>query len=125
MHELSIAESIADSVRQHAALRGGRRVRRIGVRVGDTSGVNAEALDFCFAIVVRGTDLEGAALDLERVPVRFRCEACGHEFEPAEFDPRCPACGVERGRLSGGDELSLAYLELDDEEPGRPGETTG
>jgi len=118
MHELSVAESIADSVRRHPALQGGRKVRRIGVQVGDTSGVNAEALDFCFTIVVRGTELDGAALDLERVPVRFRCETCGHEFEPVEFNPRCPACGGERGRLAGGDELSLAYLELDDGEPG-------
>jgi hydrogenase nickel incorporation protein HypA/HybF len=114
MHELSIAESIVEAVRQHEAVRGGRRVARIGVRVGETSGVNAEALAFCFDIAIRGTFLEGAALDLDRVPVVFRCESCGHEFEPVEFDPRCPRCGDERGRLVGGDELALAYLELED-----------
>ncbi len=112
MHELSIAESIVDSVHQQPAVRAGRRVAKIGVRVGDTSGVNAEALAFCFDVAVRGTDLDGAALDLERVPVRFRCESCEHEFEPVDFDPRCPSCGTDRGQLVGGDELSLTYLEL-------------
>jgi len=115
MHELSIAESIVDAVGRHEAVRGGRRVSRIGIRVGDTSGVNAEALAFCFDIATRGTFLEGAALDLERVPVVFRCEGCGREFEPVDFDPRCPGCGAARGRLAGGDELALAYLELEDQ----------
>lgn len=112
MHELSIAESIVDSVRRQPLVREGRQVARVGVRVGDTSGVNAEALAFCFEIAVRGTALDGAALDLERVPVRFRCGGCGHEFEPVDFDPRCPSCGADRGQLVGGDELALTYLEL-------------
>ena len=118
MHELSIAESIIESVSRHEAVRGGRRVSRVGVRVGDTSGVNAEALAFCFEIAIRETDLDGASLDLERVPVRFRCEGCGHEFEPIDFNPACPACGAERGELIAGDELSLTYLELRDETNG-------
>jgi hydrogenase nickel incorporation protein HypA/HybF len=117
VHELSIAESILESVRRQPAVREGRRVGRIGVRVGETSGVNAEALAFCFDIAVRGTELDGAALDLERVPVRFRCDTCGHEFEPVDFNPLCPSCGAERGQLVGGDELALIYLEL--QEPGR------
>ncbi|HSK09202.1 MAG TPA: hydrogenase maturation nickel metallochaperone HypA [Vicinamibacterales bacterium] len=111
---MSIAESILDSVRRQAALHGGRRVSRIGVVVGETSGVNADALGFCFEIVVRGTEFEGVALDLEAVSVRFRCEACQHEFTPADFDPRCPACAAERGRLVAGEELALSYLELQD-----------
>lgn len=114
MHELSIAESIVDAVRRQPLVREGRRVARIGVRVGDTSGVNAEALAFCFEVALRGTELDGAALDLERVPVRFRCNDCAHEFEPVDFDPRCPSCGADRGRLVGGDELSLAYLEMEE-----------
>ncbi len=114
MHELSIAESIVDAVRRQPPVREGRRVARIGVRVGDTSGVNAEALAFCFEVALRGTELDGAVLDLERVPVRFRCDGCGREFEPVDFDPRCPSCGADRGRLVGGDELSLTHLELEE-----------
>ena len=114
MHELSIAQSIVDSVREQAALHGGRRVLRVGVRVGETSGVNAEALEFCFGITVQDTELSGAALDLERVPVRFACEACGADFTPIDFAPICPSCGSGRGRMVAGDELALAFLELED-----------
>ena len=114
MHELSIAQSIADSVREQAALHGGRRVLRVGVRVGETSGVSAEALEFCFGMTVQDTDLSGAALAVERVPVRFRCDGCGHEFKPVDFFAGCPSCETGHGRMVAGDDLALSFLELED-----------
>jgi hydrogenase nickel incorporation protein HypA/HybF len=114
MHELSIAESILRSVREHADERGGQRLSRVGVLVGDTSGVNADALNFCFGLVLKDTGLEGAALEIERVQVRFRCESCGSEFLPVDFGPRCLSCGAEAARLVAGDELRLSFLEFED-----------
>jgi hydrogenase nickel incorporation protein HypA/HybF len=113
MHELSIAQSIVDSAREHAALNGGRRVLRIGVRVGEVSGVAVEALEFCFGMTVKGTDLDGALLDLEAVPVRYRCGSCGHEFRPVEFLADCPACGSTGSSMVAGDELGMSFLELE------------
>ena len=113
MHELSIAQSIADSAREQAALHGGRRVLGIGVRVGDLSGVAIDSLEFCFGMTVKDTDLDGARLELERVAVRFSCRACGREFEPVEFDAVCPACGSLDSKMIAGDELSVHYLELE------------
>ncbi len=113
MHELSIAQSIADSAREHAARNGGRHVLRIGVRVGEISGVAAEALTFCFGMTVKGTDLDGALLELEPVEVRYRCAACQHEFHPVEFLPDCPACGSAGASMVAGDELGLSFLELE------------
>ena len=113
MHELSIAQSIVDSAREHAALNGGRRVLRIGVRVGEISGVAVDALEFCFGMTVKDTDLDGAALDLEQIPVRYRCGSCAHEFQPAEFLADCPACGHAGSAMVAGDELGLSFLELE------------
>jgi hydrogenase nickel incorporation protein HypA/HybF len=113
MHELSVAQSIVDSAREHAAQHGARRVLRIGVRVGEISGVNADALDFCFGMTTKDTELEGASLDLERVAVRYRCDACSEEFPAANFTVACPACASQETRLVAGDELALSYLELE------------
>src|SRR5512139_4044981 len=107
MHELSIAQSIVDSAREHAAAHGGRRVLRVGVRVGEISGVAVDALEFCFGMTVKDTDLDGAALDFERVPVRYRCGGCAHEFHPVEFLAECPACGHSGSTMVAGDELGL------------------
>ncbi len=113
MHELSIAQSIADAAREQASLNGGRRVLRIGVRVGEISGVAADALEFCFGMTVRDTDLDGAVLELEPVPVRYRCASCRHEFHPVEFLADCPACGSTGASMVAGDELGLSFLELE------------
>ncbi len=113
MHELSIAQSIVDSAREHATLNGGRRVVRIGVRVGEISGVAVEALEFCFGMTVQDTDMNGAALELERIPVRFRCSRCAHEFHPVEFLGQCPTCGSDGATMIAGDELGLSFLELE------------
>lgn len=113
MHELSIAQSIADAAREHASLHGAHRVLRIGVRVGEISGVAADALQFCFGMTVKDTDLDGALLELEAVPVRFRCAACRHEFHPAEFLADCPACGSTGASMVAGDELGMSFLELE------------
>jgi hydrogenase nickel incorporation protein HypA/HybF len=113
MHELSIAQSIADSAREQAAAHEGRRVLRIGVRVGELSGVSVDALQFCFGLTVKDTDLDGAALEPEGVPVRYRCTACGHEFHPVEFLASCPACRSDGATMIAGDELGLSFLELE------------
>jgi hydrogenase nickel incorporation protein HypA/HybF len=113
MHELSIAQSIADSAREQAASHGARRVLRIGVRVGELSGVAVDALQFCFEMTVKDTDLDGAALDTEAVPVLYRCASCAHEFHPVEFLATCPACGSDGAAMIAGDELGLSFLELE------------
>lgn len=113
MHELSIAQSIVDSAREQAAAHDGRRVLRIGVRVGEISGVAVEALEFCFAMTVKDTEFDGAALEVEKVAVRYRCRQCGVEFHPREFLAECPSCGSAAASMIAGDELGLSFLELE------------
>lgn len=113
VHELSIAQSIIDSVKAELQSREGARVVRIGLKIGELSGVQADALRFSFEIIVRGTDLEQAELDIEMVPLTFRCEACDFDFAVADYRPLCPSCGGESARAVGGEEMQLTYLELE------------
>jgi len=113
VHELSIAQSIVDSALEQAAAHGGRRVLRVGVRVGELSGVAIDALQFCFGMTVKDTELDGATLEPEAVPVVYRCAACAHEFRPVEFLAQCPSCGSAGASMIAGDELGLTFLELE------------
>lgn len=113
MHELSIAQSIVESVRAEMAGRSDARVARIGLKVGDLSGVQPDALNFSFEIIVRGTELEHAALDIERVPLTVRCAACNTEFRVLDYRTCCPGCGGEAATPVAGNELQLTYLELE------------
>ncbi len=114
MHELSIADAILDAVRIEAEKRPGAHVTKVGVRIGALSGVEPEALSFGFSALVQGTDLEPLELVIELVPRRQRCPACDFTFEVAEDSLGCPRCASAETLLAGGDELNLAYLEVED-----------
>ena len=64
MHELSLAEGLVDLVAERTA---GRQVVAVNLRVGDRSGVVADALAFCFDVVTVETSLAGAVLHIEAV----------------------------------------------------------
>jgi hydrogenase nickel incorporation protein HypA/HybF len=113
MHELSIANSILDAVRTEAARRPGARFLKVGVRVGELSGVEPEALSFSFDALVQGSDLEPLTLEIESSPRRQRCPDCGRVFRVHDFDITCPDCGQERTHCIAGDELHMIYLEME------------
>lgn len=142
MHELGIAEAILDAVRSEAEKRPGAHVAKVAVRVGALSGVEPEALTFGFDCLVRGTDLEPLALVIEHVPRRQRCPACNLAFDVPDakiemlgYDTAsanagaldtghrtlnfgrslaCPKCANAETVLAGGEELEMAYLEIEE-----------
>lgn len=65
MHEMGIASSVIEAVRAEAARRPGARVTKVGMRIGELSGVDRESLTFCFEALVKDTELECAALAIE------------------------------------------------------------
>lgn len=114
MHELGIANSVLEAARAEMQRRPGARLVKIGLRVGELAGVDPEALRFGFDALASGTDLETASLEIEFCPRRQRCPACGREFTVVDFEVACPGCGESRTECIGGDELSLAYLEVEE-----------
>jgi hydrogenase nickel incorporation protein HypA/HybF len=114
MHELGIASAILDAVRNELEKRPGSHVTKVGVRIGALSGVEPEALSFGFTALVQGTTLEPLALEIEAVPRRQRCPACDFTFEVAEDNLACPRCASGETLLAGGEEIDLAYLEVED-----------
>ncbi|HEY6067782.1 MAG TPA: hydrogenase maturation nickel metallochaperone HypA [Gaiellaceae bacterium] len=109
MHELALAKSIAAIAEAHG--RGGR-VEKVEVKVGHLRQVSPSALAFGFELVVKGTDLEGAELAIEQVPVRIACRACGDETALVDLPLTCPACGSAKVDIAGGDELLVEAVEL-------------
>jgi hydrogenase nickel incorporation protein HypA/HybF len=89
MHEMGIASSVLDAVDRELRGYPGQRATRIGLRIGEFAGVDAESLRFCFEALVMDSALAPLTLDIE-------------------------ICRVEDGGR--GDELDLAYLELENGE---------
>jgi hydrogenase nickel incorporation protein HypA/HybF len=119
VHELGLCAGILEAVERRAA---GRRVTRVRVRVGAQHRVVPSAFDQSFALVAQGTVADGAAVDLVVVPVKVRCQDCGHEAEATDALAACPACGGLDLESEGGDELILEAIHLEEAHvSGHPG----
>jgi hydrogenase nickel incorporation protein HypA/HybF len=111
VHELAIADSIVRIACAHAS---GRRVTKVELKVGHLRQVVPSALEFSFGIVAEGTEVEGAELAIEVVPVAGRCRACGAEGEIPGLPLQCGTCGSFDVELHQGDELLVDCLEVED-----------
>lgn len=114
MHEMGIAQSVMEAAQATLDKHPGATVARIGLRIGELAGIDRESLSFCFSCIQTGTVFERAKLEIEWLPLMHRCVACGREFEVRNFEPVCPACGGTETRFAGGDELEVAWLELEE-----------
>jgi hydrogenase nickel incorporation protein HypA/HybF len=88
MHEMGIASSVLEAVHKELRRYPGQRATKVGLRIGEFAGVDAESLRFCFDVLARDSPLDPLALDIEMS--RVDEGACG-------------------------DELDLSYLELESE----------
>jgi hydrogenase nickel incorporation protein HypA/HybF len=112
MHELSIANALIDQVCAHAAEAGAERVAEINLRLGVLSGV-ARALHFCFSSAAQGTACEGAALNIDEIPLTVTCTHCDAVKSPSGlYNFRCPDCGRPTPKVLTGREMQLVSVAL-------------
>ena len=116
MHELSIADAVFGVASRHAE---GRRVTRVDLRVGHLRQVVPDALEFAWQLVTQGTDMDGAELVIEEVPATVRCRTCGAETQLEGFPAHCAPCGGLDVDVTGGEELLVDALELEESKVGR------
>ena len=114
MHELSIASVILDRAKAASEQNGGARVTKVGLRIGEISGVDADALTFGIEALSKDTPLQGVVLEVELCKRKQRCSACTAEFEPKGFSTSCPTCRGDQSVCIAGKELDVTYFELED-----------
>jgi hydrogenase nickel incorporation protein HypA/HybF len=111
MHEMSITQGIIELCLEHA---GGRRVSSLDVEIGELSSVVPEAIEFCFEACSRETLLEGATLNIIRIPGMGQCLDCCRETPLTELYGSCTECGSSRVSIVAGEELRVSEIEVDD-----------
>jgi hydrogenase nickel incorporation protein HypA/HybF len=113
MHEMSIAQSLIDIIREEMQKHGVRKLRSVKVNIGKLSAIVPESLSFCFDIMIQGTDLEGAKLVMEVIPLEGRCRDCGKAFEVKDYVFLCPSCGGGKIETLKGQDLSIVEMEVE------------
>jgi hydrogenase nickel incorporation protein HypA/HybF len=113
MHEMSIAESIAQIAEDAAAQDGNSRITRVFVEIGELAGVEVEALRFCWEAVTREGAAAGAELAISRTAGHGWCLQCAETVPlPALYEP-CPRCGGYQIEVTGGKEMRVKEIEVE------------
>ena len=77
MHEMSLSESVLQTLEQQAEVQHYRKVKTVWLEIGALSGVEIEAMRFCFDAVVQDSLAAGARLEIIAVPGQAWCLPCG------------------------------------------------
>jgi len=111
---MGIANSVLEAVRTEMTRHPGTYPCKVGVRIGEMAAIDLEALRFCFEAIIQETDLESLELEIEACPRRHRCQFCERDFVVRDYNSRCPQCASLETTCISGDELELAYLEVEE-----------
>ena len=114
MHEVGIAASVIDAVRAELSGRPATRAAAVGLRIGELAGVDPESLRFGFDALVRDSDLDPLKLEVEYIARMQECLDCGKRFAADRYTLECPSCRSLRGACIAGDELDIAWIELEE-----------
>ena len=115
MHELSIAQSIVDTVMTRMGDYPNKRVTSVRLRIGDANAIEGDSLAFCFEMLTAQEPvLTGAALHIDRVPHVARSEQCDQTFPVVHFVAQCPTCQHWSNEIVSGTEFSLFQMEIED-----------
>jgi hydrogenase nickel incorporation protein HypA/HybF len=112
MHEAGIAQEIIKVALQNAD--GAKSIVRIGITVGNRSGVSVSSLEFALHALREGTLAAGCEFEFNEPKAAGHCAGCGKESFPDDYFASCPECGTPILEFSGGDRLSLDYVDIEE-----------
>lgn len=113
MHEMSLAEGVLQLIEDAARKDQFTKVITVWLEIGQLSGVEPEAMAFCFDAVTRGSVAQGARLEIIALPGTGWCMVCEKSVPMAEVFGECPHCGGYQMQVTGGTEMRLKELEVD------------
>ena len=112
MHEMSLAEGVLQVIEDAARAQEFAKVTAVWLEIGQLSGVEVEAMKFCFDAVVRDSIAEGARLEIIATPGTGWCMQCSKPVPMTEVFGECPDCGSHQMQVTGGTEMRVKELEV-------------
>ena len=117
MHEASLAGGILQVVEDTARREGFARVTVLRLEAGQLAGIEARALRFALEALAPGTCLEGARVEIDEPAGQAWCMACATTVALPQRGDACPQCGGYQLQATGGTELRIVDMLVEDDEP--------
>ncbi len=114
MHEGAVAQSLLSIISAEAKQ---QNAKPLAARIscGSLNGINAEALNFAFEAISKGTMCEGLKLAIEQKPIRAKCKKCDYTFTFELHEPTCDRCQSDDFELLPDAPLMLEEIEFEDD----------
>lgn len=113
MHEMSIAVSILDIVKEYALKEKAKEVKEIELEIGTLAGIEFEALDFALKVSLKTPLTENSNIQIHKIQAKSICQDCMNEFETLNLFEHCPKCKSYNTTLIKGKELQVKSLLID------------
>ena len=112
MHEMSIAQSLVEILQDEMVKHHAQSLKSVTLHIGQLSAIVPESLSFCFEVITSGTNMEGAKLQTEIIPLKARCLDCESVFEIENYAFHCSHCGSVNLDMESGRDLSIIDMEV-------------
>lgn len=109
---MSLAEGVLQLIEDAAREQEFTKVSAVWLEIGQLSGVEVEAMKFCFDAVIRDSIAEGARLEIIPLPGVGWCMGCSLNVPMTEVFGECPHCGGHQMQVTGGTEMRVKELEV-------------
>lgn len=119
MHELSVIYPIVQMADRIARENNVQQITAVQLLIGELHDMDEKWANHYYRRFCKGTTLEGSELRIKRVPLVFRCKACGHEqsythFSFAGVELKCHSCGSTEMEILSGREMEIDSIEFVD-----------
>jgi len=115
MHEASLAGGILQVVEDTARREGFARVTVLRLEAGQLAGVEARALRFALEALAPDTCLQGARVEIDEPAGQAWCMACATTVALPQRGDACPQCGGYQLQATGGTELRIVDMLVEDD----------
>lgn len=114
MHEVSLAGGILGIAEDAMRREGFARVTLLRLEAGSLSGVEVGALRFALEALAPGTCLDGARIEIEAPQGQAWCMRCCASVTLKARGDGCPQCGGYQLQPTGGTELRVLDMLVED-----------
>ena len=114
LHELAVTRSLLQILLQKVEDEHLQKVTRVFLVVGAMQNYEEVWMQRYFDKLSTGTPLEGAVIEVKRIPLRFCCRSCGETFSldiKSDAPLVCPQCGSEQYDRISGQEFYIDRIE--------------
>lgn len=110
---MSIAESIIGIATEYANKEKAKAVTEIDLTIGTLAGIEFESLAFAMEACKKGTLLNNAKVNINKIQARAQCLDCNSEFDVVNLFDACMKCKSYKTQLLCGKEMKVKSLVVD------------